>query len=87
MILSVPNVLANPTIVYARRLVALAGKPVRFTATQYNPLGALWLHAGWVIPYDGLLGRAEDVNHSRTSSNSLPSDAVAAQAWRGGRES
>ena len=52
------------TIDHAQRLVTVAGRPVQLTATEYNLLAELSVHAGRVVPYDDLRRGAGGVNHS-----------------------
>ena len=52
-----PFVLGEMVIDYDRRRVTLAGNPLQLTATEYELLRVLSLHAGRVVPYDTLLRR------------------------------
>ena len=45
------------TIDYARRLVKVAGLPAKLTATEYNLLAELSVHAGRVLSYEHLMQR------------------------------
>ncbi len=53
-----PFVLGNLTIHYDQRRVAVAGRPVELTATEYDLLRVLSENAGRVLAYDSLLGQA-----------------------------
>ena len=50
-----PFVLGDLTIHYEERLVTVAGRPVRLTATEYNLLRILSVNAGRVMTYDSLI--------------------------------
>ena len=50
-----PFVLGDLTIDYDRRLVTVAGSPVRFTPLEYELLRVLSLNAGRVVTYETLL--------------------------------
>ncbi|MXY59632.1 MAG: response regulator transcription factor [Chloroflexi bacterium] len=52
-----PYVFGELTIDYAERLVTLAGRPVRLTATEYGLLYQLSASAGRVLTHDQLLRR------------------------------
>ncbi|MCY4582894.1 MAG: response regulator, partial [Chloroflexi bacterium] len=52
-----PYVLGDLCIDYADRLVTVAGRPVRLTATEYNLLFQLSTNAGRVLTHDQLLRR------------------------------
>ena len=53
-----PFVLGELTIHYDQRRVAVAGRPVELTATEYDLLRVLSVNAGRVLAYDSLLGQA-----------------------------
>ncbi len=55
---SEPYVAGDLTIDYSERLVTLAGRPVRLTATEYSLLFQLSVNAGRVLTHDQLLRRA-----------------------------
>ena len=67
-----PLVLGDLTIAFAERRVSVAGQPVPLTATEYNLLAELAIHAGRVVTHDQLLTRvwgpndAGDVRAIRT---------------------
>ena len=52
-----PYTLGDLTIDYAERLVTVGGSPVPLTATEYDLLCELSLHAGRVVSHDHLLRR------------------------------
>ena len=54
---SEPYVRGDLTIDYAQRLVSVAGEPVRLTATEYEFLRELSIHAGRVLTHQHLLQR------------------------------
>ena len=54
---SEPYSLGDLTIDYAGHRVALAGRPVRLTPTEYELLFELSVHAGRVLTHDRLLQR------------------------------
>ena len=54
---SEPYVKGDLTIDYAQRLVSVAGNPVRLTATEYDFLRELSIHAGRVLTHQHLLQR------------------------------
>ena len=57
-----PYVLGDLTIDYGQRLVTVAGRPVRTTATEYKILSELSLNAGQAVPHDQLLRRIWGAN-------------------------
>ena len=61
---SEPYVRGELTIDYAGRRVTVAGQPVQLTATEYNLLAELSVHAGRVLTYEHLLRRVWGVNNS-----------------------
>ena len=64
---SEPYVRGDLTIDYARRLVTVAGSPVQLTATEYNLLAELSVHAGRVLSYEHLMQRVWGRTDSRGS--------------------
>ncbi len=58
-----PFVLGDLTIDYDLRRVMLAGRPLELTATEYELLSELSLHAGRVLTYDTLLRRVWGGRH------------------------
>ena len=59
-----PFVLGELAIRYDRRRVAVAGRPVRLTATEYELLRVLSANVGRVLTYDVLLRQAWHGRHS-----------------------
>ncbi len=59
-----PFTLGELTINYDRRRVALAGRPLQLTATEYELLRVLSLNAGRVSTYDTLLRRVWGGRHN-----------------------
>ena len=61
---SKPYVLGDLRIDYAERRVALGGRPVKLTATEYAVLHELSAHGGMVLTHDQLLLRVWGVGYS-----------------------
>ena len=59
-----PYLLGELSIDYAERRVALAGRKVDVTATEYAVLYELSAHAGMVLTHDQLLMRVWGMSHS-----------------------
>ena len=74
---SEPHVLGDLTIVYAERMVTLAGRPVELMAIEYRLLAELSANAGRVLTYEHLLQRVwgekstGDVRSMRTIVSNL----------------
>ena len=64
---SEPYVRGDLSIDYARRQVTVAGSPVQLTATEYNLLAELSVHAGRVLSYEHLMQRVWGRADSRGS--------------------
>lgn len=60
-----PLVLGDLTIAFAERRVSVAGRPVPLTATEYNLLAELAIHAGRVVTHEQLLARVWGPNDAR----------------------
>ena len=62
-----PFRLHDLTIDYASRLVAIAGRPVQLTATEYKLLSYLSVNAGRVLTHEQLLKHVWGLNYSDDS--------------------
>ena len=62
-----PYLLGDLTIDYAARLVTVAGRSVRLSATEYKLLFELSVNAGMVLTHDQLLRRVWDQDYSESS--------------------
>ena len=62
-----PYLLGDLTINYAARLVTVAGRSVRLSATEYKLLFELSVNAGMVLTHDQLLRRVWDQDYSEGS--------------------
>ena len=60
---AVPFALGHLSIDYERRLVRVAGRPVRLTRTEYELLRVLSVNAGRVVTYGSLLRQGWGQNH------------------------
>ena len=60
-----PLVLGDLTIAFAERRVSVAGQAVPLTATEYNLLTELAIHAGRVVTHEQLLARVWGPNDAR----------------------
>ena len=60
-----PLVLGDLSIAFAERRVSVAGQPVPLTATEYNLLAELAIHAGRVVTHEQLLDRVWEPNDAR----------------------
>lgn len=60
-----PLVLGDLAIAFAERRVSVAGQPVPLTATEYNLLAELAIHAGQVVTHEQLLARVWGPYHAR----------------------
>ena len=80
---SKPYVLGELTIDYAQRLVTVAGRPVQLTATEYDLLAELSVHAGRVLTHNHLLQRVMAPDHPRRRTRDPhPLEETAPQAGR-----
>ena len=52
-----PYALGDPAIDFERRRVTVAGQELQLTATEYDLLAELAMHAGRVVPHQELLQR------------------------------
>ena len=60
-----PLVLGDLVVVFAERRVTVAGRPVSLTATEFDLLAELAIHAGQVVTHDQLLARVWGPTASR----------------------
>ena len=60
-----PLVLGDLVVVFAERRVTVAGRPVSLTATEFDLLAELAIHAGKVVTHDQLLARVWGPTASR----------------------